>query len=250
MGPKLYAAVRLYIDGVRDGHLDVALDKYVSADMIQRTCGIGPGRAGLAEHFGAMISGHERRMVRPMRGFEDGSTVFLHTFHSYGLRAHEHVSIDIFDTDADDHIVEHWNVSTPLRTGSRSGCSQIDGPTYVTDPDATEANKALVRTYVDEVLSGGRTDRIDRYVSVESFVQHDPDIGTGIRGYLSHLSETAAAGTPVRYARSEALVGSGNFVAIAGHCATGASAQIVSDLFRLEFGRIVEHWDVIAPAIS
>jgi predicted SnoaL-like aldol condensation-catalyzing enzyme len=245
MGPKLFNAVRLYIDGVRDGHLEAALDKYVSEDLIQRSAGISPGRAGLAQHLEPVVSAYDRRIVRPMRGFEDGSSVFLHTFHCYGLRQVEQVSIDIFDTDADDHIIEHWNVTTPLRSGSRSGTSQVDGPTYVTDLHATESNKALVRAYVDEVLIAGRTDRTSAYLSTDGFVQHDPDIGPGLQGHLSYLDEMAAAGTPVRYLGVDALVGSGNFVAMAGRCQIGSRTCAVSDIFRLDGDRIVEHWDAI-----
>jgi predicted SnoaL-like aldol condensation-catalyzing enzyme len=249
MGPKLFNAVRLYIDGVRDGHLSAALDKYVVEDLIQRSAGIEAGRAGLSHHLAPYVSGYDQRFLRPMRGFEDGSSVFLHTFHCYGLRQVEQVSIDIFDTDADDHIIEQWNVTTALRSGSRSGCSQIDGPAYVTDLDATEANKALVRAYVDEVLIAGRTDRIAEYVSAETYAQHDPDIGAGLWGHLSYLAELAAAGTPMRYVGVDVLVGSGNFVAMAGRCEIGSRPYTIADLFRVDRNRIVEHWDTLTPVV-
>jgi predicted SnoaL-like aldol condensation-catalyzing enzyme len=248
MEPKLFNAVRLYIDGVRDGHLNAALDKYVSEDLVQRSTGIASGRAGLAMHLGPVVAAYDRRMIRPMRGFEDGSCVFLHTFHCYGLRQVEQVCIDIFDTDADDHIIEHWNVTTPLRSRSRSGCSQIDGPTGVTDLHATASNKAVIRAYVDEVLIGGRTDRLCAYVSTDSYTQHDPDIGAGVRGQLTYLDEMTVAGTPVHYVGVDVLVGSGNLVAMTGRCEFGSRTYAVSDLFRLEYGRIVEHWDTVAAA--
>jgi predicted SnoaL-like aldol condensation-catalyzing enzyme len=249
MGPKLFNAVRLYIDGVRDGHLDAALDKYVAEDLVQRSTGIAAGRAGLAKHLEPLVSKYDRRMVRPMRGFEDGSSVFLHTYHCYGLRQVEQVSIDIFDTDGDDHIVEHWNVTTALRSGSRSGSSQIDGPTCVTDLDATASNKAVIRAYADEVLIGGRIGQISAYVSPETYTQHDPDIGNGVSGQLTYLDEMMTAGTPVDYLGVDALIGSGNFVAMAGRCRYGDRTYAIADLFRLEHDRIVEHWDAIAQPV-
>src|SRR5206468_3621654 len=102
------------------------------------------GRQGLLDTYEPLVNRHYRRSVQPMRGFEDGSKVFLHTFSSYGWRAVEQVTLDIFDTDEDDHITEHWGVTTPLHMRSTSGCSQIDGPRWVTDSHLTPKNKNLV----------------------------------------------------------------------------------------------------------
>jgi predicted SnoaL-like aldol condensation-catalyzing enzyme len=229
MGPKLFNAVRLYIDGVRDGYLQVALDKYVSEDLIQRTPHIPPGRSGLAEHLAPMVDRYDRRIVIPLRGFEDGSSIFLQTLHSYGLRQIEHVSIDIFDTDSDDYIIEHWQVTSPLRAAPGSGHSQIDGPRHITDMDATGSNKTLVRRYVDDVLIGGRLDRIGAYVSTRAYVHHDP-----------------ARGDAVRYRGVDKLVGAGNFVGMTGRCEAGGHPYAVAHLFRIDAGRIVEQWDTMA----
>jgi predicted SnoaL-like aldol condensation-catalyzing enzyme len=248
MGPKLYNAVRLYVDGVRDGHLGAALDKYVAEDLVQHTPGVAPGRAGLGELFESLVGHHTRRMIRPMRGFEDASKVFLHTYHSYGFREVERVSIDIFDTDDDHQLVEHWHVSTPMCSQSRSGRSQIDGPTCVADLARTEANKELVSFYVKDVLVGGDRSRILDYVSPETFHQHNPDISDSVDGFLDHLDERAAAGIPTRYCAIDQLVGCGDFVATVGRTAAehhDTIANTVADLFRLEGGRIVEHWDAI-----
>jgi len=247
MGPKLYTAVRLYVDGLRDGHWSAALDKYVVDDLVQHTDGLGPGRAGLAEAFAGAVARHERRTVRPLRGFEDGSRVFLHTFHSYGHRAAERVTIDVFDTDTDDHLIEHWSVTADLAGCSRSGYSQIDGPTVARDHGATEENKALVAAYADDVLAGGRADRIRRYLSAATFTQHSPEMAGGWQGYARYLDGLEEAGTPLRYTRVDLLIGSGDLVALGGRCVVGAREFAVADLFRIEAGRIVEHWDVRRP---
>ena len=247
MGPKLYNAVRLYIDGVRDGHLGAALDKYVAEDLVQHTPGVASGRAGLGELFESLVGQHTRRMIRPMRGFEDGSKVFLHTYHSYGFRDVERVSIDIFDTDDDHQLAEHWHVGAPMRSQSRSGRSQIDGPTCVADLTHTDANKELVSRYAKDVLLGGDRSRILDYISPETFHQHNPDISDSVDGFLDHLDERAAAGIPTRYCAIDQLVGCGDLVATVGRTVAehDTVANTVADLFRIEGGRIVEHWDAI-----
>jgi predicted SnoaL-like aldol condensation-catalyzing enzyme len=208
VGPKLYNAVRLYVDGIRDGHLAAALDKYVAEDLVQHTPGVPAGRDGLAALFQPLVDRYERRTVVPLRGFEHGSRVFLHTFACYGYRAVERVTMDIFDTDADDQIIEHWSVSAPLRGSSGCGASPIDGP-RIADRGATEANLESVRAFL---TTGGPTG-----------IEH---------------------GQPVLGAtRVAQLAGYGSMVA-----SVGVRDRLnVADLFRLEAGRIVEHWDVRTP---
>jgi predicted SnoaL-like aldol condensation-catalyzing enzyme len=227
--------------------LEAALDKYVAEDMIQRSPGIGPGRRGLAEHLKPVVAGYDRRFIRPMRGFEDGSMVFLHTFHCYGLRQVEQVSIDIFDTDPDDHIIEHWNVTTPLRSGTCSGWSQIDGPACITDPATSplairrrsEASKAVVRAYIEDVLIDGNIEHLRSYVVTDGFAQHDPDVGAGVPGLEA---------MDVRYVGVDVLIGADDFVATTGRCTAGSRAYAVSDLFRVDRDRIVEHWSTTVAA--
>jgi predicted SnoaL-like aldol condensation-catalyzing enzyme len=226
MGPKLQNAVDLYIQGLRDGHLSAALDKYVTEALIQHTPGIAHGRDGLLKAYAPLINRHYRRTVHPMRGFEDESLVFLHTFATYGWREIEHVTLDIFDTDDDDHIVEHWGVRTPLRGRFTSGYSQIDGARWVTDTHLTQDNKDLVEAYVTGA---------------------DPDACVARTGYVDHGADPVSG----RYAELRVLMGSGNFVATAGRIATPDGAGLVAcDLYRVEAGLIVEHWDAVSDLRS
>jgi predicted SnoaL-like aldol condensation-catalyzing enzyme len=221
MGPKLQNVVDLYIHGVRDGHLSAALDKYVADDFVEHSPGIADGREGLLKAYEPLVNRHYRRSVHPMRGFEDGSKVFLHTFTTYGWREVEHVTLDIFDTDAADHITEHWGVTTPLRSRSTSGCSQIDGPRWVTDTHLTRKNKNLIEQYVQRCLMGGANP--SQHLAPD-YVDHEPD------------------GSP-RYCDLLQLVGSGNFVATAcRYRDSGGVGRSVADLYRIENGKIVERW--------
>ncbi len=225
MGPKLQNAVDLYIHGLRDGHLSAALDKYVVTDLVEHSPGIANGREGLLNAYEPLVNRHYRRSVHPMRGFEDGSLVFLHTFITYGWREIEHVTMDIFDTDEDDHIVEHWGVTTPLRSRSASGCSQIDGARWVTDRNLTVRNKHLVEAYVAKCLIGGN----DPFRYLSHCMDHDPD-----------------PEVPRRYTDLVQIAGSGNFVAVAARVDSVAGHGLATvDLYRVEDGRIVERWTSI-----
>jgi predicted SnoaL-like aldol condensation-catalyzing enzyme len=233
MGPKLSNAVSLFIDGVRDGHLTAALDKYVGDHLTQHSPGVLDDRAGLAAEFAPLLR-HGRRAVRPLRGFEDGSRVFLHTVATFGWRAVEQVRLDIFDTDADDHLIEHWGVVGPLYASSRSGHSQVDGPLWAEDIDRTDDNKQIVEAYVRECLIDGDRSRLPGYLARERYVDHDPG---------------APAPEAPQYTRLGQLVGCGNFVAtFCEYDADDQAAHAGADLFRIEDGRIREHWDVREPS--
>jgi predicted SnoaL-like aldol condensation-catalyzing enzyme len=224
MGPKLSNVVDFYIHGVRDGHLSAAIDKYVGDGLIEHSPGIRDGRDGLFRAYEHLVDRHYRRQVFPLRGFEDGSLVFLHTFSTFGWREIEQVTLDIFDTDADDHIIEHWGVTAPLSGRTASGASQVDGSRWVGDAELTSVNKEIVRRYVQRCLIGGGD--VTPYVG--ACLEHDPE-PVGPAGYRSLRQ----------------LAGSGDFVATAGQYAdrTG-TLRTAGDLFRVEGGRIVEHWAV------
>jgi predicted SnoaL-like aldol condensation-catalyzing enzyme len=246
MRPKLSNAISLYVDGVRDGHVIAAAEKYVSETLIQHTRGMAQGREGLVAAFEPLIERHERRMVRPLRGFEDGSRVFLHTFQTYGYRAVERVGIDVFDTDDDDHLTEHWSVCTPLRSWSRAGYSQIDGPGRPDEHADTVASRQLVRAFLDDVLVRGHWDRVRRYLCRTDFAQHDPDIAAGASGFAHHLYEMASAGTPIVYREVGPIIGSGDFVVSFSRITVGDRGHDAFDVFRVAGDRIVEHWDCVS----
>jgi len=243
MGPKLYNAVSLYKYGVEDGHLAAVLEKVVSSDVLQHTPGVAPGRDGLRAALTPLIERYPQRRVHPLRGFEDGSTVVLHTYQTFAPRHLELVTIDVFDTDGDNQIIEHWSASTPLRRTSLSGYSQIDGEAVPRDAERTEANKVLVTNYVRRCLVERRLGSLDRYVN-GALAQHDPDIPGGLAGLAWYLRQPHAR----RTVAVERLVGYGNFVATAGWYEQGGQRFAGCELYRVAAGRIVECWNTVHPA--
>jgi predicted SnoaL-like aldol condensation-catalyzing enzyme len=245
MGHKLDNVIALYVSGVRDGHLFAALDKYVADGFVQHSPGIGLGRPGFLRAYEPLLARHARRAVWPLRGFEDGRKVFLQSFQTFGYRDVERVVFDLFDTDDDDLLTAHWSVTVPLARSSVSGRSQLDGPALVADLRATEVNKRLVGTYLDEVLTAGDRERARSLLCADTFAQHNPLIADGIDGHDRFLTEMA-----VSYVQVEQLVGAGNFVAALSTAHIGGSEHRVFDLFRVEAGRIVEHWDATDLRVS
>ncbi|MFL6605041.1 MAG: ester cyclase [Steroidobacteraceae bacterium] len=80
------------------------------------------------------------------------------------------------------------------------------------------------------------------------YVQHNPQIANGIdgfKGFLDHLRETF----PKLRAEVKRIFAEGDFVIAHTHGVRepGQRGTAIVDIFRLENGKIVEHWDVMQP---
>jgi predicted SnoaL-like aldol condensation-catalyzing enzyme len=241
MGRKLDNAVSLYLDGVVDGYVLPAADKYLSEGFVDHSDPGRVGRQGFLDRYEPMVARYADRAVWPLRGFEDGSRVFLHTYQTYGRGQVSVVAMDVFDTDPDDNLTERWSVTVPLVSPTRSGRSQIDGPTFA-EPDGTVEHRRRVRGYVKDVLIDHRCDRIDAYLSGD-YAEHSPHTADGTRGVARRLTDPDG---PWCYRHVTLTVGRGNYVATVGEATVGDIGYQVIDLYRLVDSMIVEHWDVFA----
>jgi predicted SnoaL-like aldol condensation-catalyzing enzyme len=133
------------------------------------------------------------------------------------------------------------------RDGNRQRQKQTDGPTEVTDLDQTEANKALAVALIEDVLMGRDPAKITDYISAESYAQHNPGIADGLDGIVAAVEALTAQGNMFQYTEIHAVLGEGNFVLTVSEGQWNGTTNAFYDLFRMEDGMIVEHWDVIQP---
>lgn len=247
MGLRLDNAKALYLEAIRDGNYVEAVEKYAGSRYTQHSTLVRDGREGFIEFFADFVERNPIRDIEIVRGFEDGQYVFLHVVQSLNNGESRYVTADIFDTDDDAKMIEHWDIIAEMADETLSGHSQVDGPTEPTDLDKTEQNKAFVRSFLDDVLIGGDYDRLPEYISSDAYVQHNPDIADGLDGLGTFVAELAEEGKAMVYVEVHNVIGSGNFVAALSKVNLGDTAMAVIDLFRIESGKIVEHWDVIEP---
>ncbi len=239
MGRRLDNAKGLYLDAIRDGDYVNAIAAYSGQRYTQHSTPVRDGRVGFIEFFTDFVERNPVRDIQIVRGFEDGRYVFLHVLQSLNNGEFLYVTADIFDTDEDAKLIEHWDIITEMRESTESGRTQIDGPIEAIGLHDTEANKRLITSFVAEVLKTGDFSRTTEFMD-HDLAQHDPDIADGAAAF-----QTYAAAHSLRYVEVHRVLGSGNFVAVLAERHLDGHRQALIDLYRVDSATIVEHWSVI-----
>lgn len=209
---------------------------------IQHNLSSGDGLAGFGELMqNAPPQGFKANVVR---AFEDGDYVFTHTeYEFFGPKA----AFDVFRFE-DGLIVEHWDNMLEVQAPNPSGHTQFDGATDITDKDKTEANKKTIRDFIEKVLLNHENDKLTTYINPAKYIQHNPAVADGLDGFGAAMKYFAENGWVMEYNTLHKVLGEGNFVLTMSEGKFGENIHSAFyDLFRLENGQIVEHWDVIAP---
>lgn len=237
MGKGLENVHSIYLEGIAGGNARDAVTKYTGHRYTQHSTGVADGVEGFLEFFEPFIARNPKRDIKIVRSFEDGPWVFCSAYQSLNDGAAEWVTMDMFYTDPDGLILEHWDTIAPYVSYTTSGEDMVGGATEVDVADDTEANKALVLEYTKQVLQEGQIDKLDQFVS-DGLIQHASDIGAGRTGLLAWLSSTEAGAYEMLFR----LIGQGDFVVTYGKRHARGKDIAVFDLYRLQDGKILEHW--------
>ncbi len=207
---------------------------------IQHNLGVADGLAG----FGTLLQQLPPNSAKAntVRVFQDDDFVFAHTeYNFFGQK----IGFDIFRFE-DGLIVEHWDNLIPVQPKNPSGRTQTDGETVITDLDKTAANKKTVQGFIDDVLLGHQMDKLTTYINPAKYIQHNPAVADGLDGFGAAMKYFAENGLIMEYQKTHKVLGEGNFVLTVSEGKFGKGEHTsFYDLFRLENGKIVEHWDVI-----
>jgi predicted SnoaL-like aldol condensation-catalyzing enzyme len=185
--------------------------------------------------------------VHTVRVFEDGDFVFAHTDYEVGGPK---VGIDIFRFE-NDKAFEHWdNLQQKPDTPNPSGHTMIDGPTESSDHSSTAANRKLVRAFVEDIFIERDMTKLDRYFDGNNYINHNPRIADGVDQLRERLLSTTR--TLFRFDTVHMILAEGAFVLVVTEGTFGDGNTSFYDLFRVQNGKIAEHWDVVeeVPAKS
>ncbi|MBO9473587.1 nuclear transport factor 2 family protein [Shimia sp. R10_1] len=184
--------------------------------------------------------------VTTHRVISEGDLVVLHsTFENAdAFGAPSLAAFDVFRVE-DGKVAEHWDNLQPIPATTASGRGMTDGPTEITDLDSTEENKALVLGFVRDVLGGAAPEKAPLYSEV--YMQHNPQLKDGIDGLIAGTKAWADQGYVITKFEPQIVVAEGNFVFVASDATVSDQPWAFFDLWRVEDGKIVEHWDVVSP---
>jgi predicted SnoaL-like aldol condensation-catalyzing enzyme len=117
------------------------------------------------------------------------------------------------------------------------------------DDALTERNKEIVRNFYTSVLIGRDVDAAPKFLRPD-YIQHNPQVPTGLKGFMDTFRERFAQKLPGDYKRELLnVVGDNDMVVVyVRQTWTGSKdgqhhQALGFDMFRVQDGMIAEHWD-------
>ena len=110
-----------------------------------------------------------------------------------------------------------------------------------------KANKAAVLAFYDTALNKLDFDAAARYLGPD-YKQHNPtaaDGAEGLKGFIAYLKTNF----PKTHSQVTMAFADGDYVILRVHAVRtpGTLGNAIVDIFRLENGKVVEHWDSVQP---
>jgi predicted SnoaL-like aldol condensation-catalyzing enzyme len=223
----------------------VAAKRLLAEDYRQHNVAVPTGAAPILGFIPALKESGIKSTIH--RVIAEGNLVVLHVTYenAQAFGGDTLVAFDVFRVE-EGKVVEHWDNLQPLVSKTVSGNSMTNGPTQITGHDKTGQNKALIEGLIRDVLQGAAPSKVAEYISTTSYTQHNPLVANGLDGLGAALKAFADAGQSMTYTRTPIIVAEGNFVFTASDGMLGTKPTAFFDLFRIEDGKIIEHWDTIS----
>lgn len=236
---KALELIHTFADGDTEKAADLLAEGY-----IQHNLGYGTGRDAFVGSVAYLASAPVRTTVNNIRAFEDGDKVFLQTVYNFA-GAGEQVAFDIFRFDENGKIAEHWDNLAAKAEPNPSGRTQIDGTTEQKDFDKTEANREVVKNFLYDVMQGNHPEKTADYFDGDTYIQHNTGIADGLSGLGAALEALAGQNIQMIYTTVHQVLAQGNFVLAVSEGTFGDAPTSYYDLWRVDNGKIAEHWDVM-----
>ncbi|KKW67473.1 membrane protein [Lampropedia cohaerens] len=132
-----------------------------------------------------------------------------------------------------------------LAAGTTLAAAPAPAPAQARELAAEEANRALVLEFYERFFNRHETVEAARVVA-DDYRQHNPEVPDGKAPFVEYFTSFFRE-HPQSRARVVRSAADGDLVWLHVHSTNGSDdrGQAVLDIFRVEDGKIVEHWDVI-----
>lgn len=115
-----------------------------------------------------------------------------------------------------------------------------------TPKDTVEANKKLVKDFYEMAFNQHKpTEAAKKYIG-DKYIQHNPHVPNGAKAFYSYFEDHFKK-NPKSHVVIHRVIGDGDLVALHLHSKDNDAdlGRAIVDIFRVENGKIVEHFDVI-----
>ena len=240
---KAKALIETFVSG------DIELAKsLLKEDYIQHNLGYATGRDAFLGSVSYLGSAPVKTTLMVVREFEDGDKVVLQSVYNFA-GAGEQVAFDIFRIE-DGLIAEHWDNLAFKVEPNPSGHTQIDGDTNIKDNGNTELTREVVKNFLHDVMQNKAPEKTLSYFEGDNYIQHNISIADGLSGLGAALKALAEAGIQMIYDKVHMVLACGDYALGVSEGTFGGKPTSYYDLWRVENGKIAEHWDImeeIAP---
>ena len=200
-----------------------AIDQYWADPYLQHNPVAQSGVAAFRSFMGPFVT-QSSFNYRRLRTFAECDLVVVQ-----GQYSGTGVIFDMFRV-ANGKLMEHWD-------SDANQASDAGGATEITDRGATYANREHVKSLYTQALITNNTTAAADYFANSLVVRRAPT-RSGASAFADYL-----AASQIRYSRLHHIIADGNFVFVLAEGTLNGRAYGFYDLFRLENGLIVEHWD-------
>ncbi len=110
-----------------------------------------------------------------------------------------------------------------------------------------QKNLQAVLDFYEVVINNQQYARVSEFVD-DNYIQHKPEVEDGPKGLLDFVKWIYSQAPQHRAHIVRSFV-DGDYVTLHVHILNGAEAKdiAVMDIFRVENGKLMEHWDVACP---
>jgi predicted SnoaL-like aldol condensation-catalyzing enzyme len=115
----------------------------------------------------------------------------------------------------------------------------------------TEKNKEVAVAFYNMIFVDHKVKEAFDLYSAPEYKQHNPYAATGAQAAINFLGPFLEK-SPQYKGKILRVIAEGDLVAIHNHVTSGANdrGRVVVDIFRVENGKVVEHWDVIQDVVE
>ena len=189
----------------------------------------------------SLVNTNSDKNVKFHRLFSNDNQIFTHFETQKNGKSYAHMTL--LETGEDSKTLEAVQEVPENQVGGKN--TMFNGVKVMSEAPNDLENKALIEKFLNDVWIGGNMDIIQDFFHDGKVIQHNPMVENDVSGLFSFMQNIQKQGISLQYQKVLATFTAGDFVMTYSEGLLGGNEHIFADLFRLENGKIIEHWDVI-----